>query len=299
VLSNIASRFASEPADTQEVRSEKIAIFLVAVACSVAGIIWATLYAVVFGWGLTTALPLGFSVVVGSSLVISHATRNHQIAIYAQTLSILLFPAIIQWSIGGLFDSGITLAWAILGPLGALMFFSLRKSSFWFLTYFLIIGITVAFDGYFSDNALDVSENVRRLFFAMNIGVSSMVVFGFAGYFVSRALKERSEANRLLLNVLPAEIAETLKQSEETIARQHESVSVLFADVVGSTPLFADLEPTEVVDTLNEVFSVLDVLVERHGLEKLRTMGDGSWWDRACQRRGQTMRRHLWRVLWR
>lgn len=49
MLSNIASRFASEPADTQEVRSEKIAIFLVAVACSVAGIIWATLYAVVFG----------------------------------------------------------------------------------------------------------------------------------------------------------------------------------------------------------------------------------------------------------
>ena len=275
MISEIASQFAHKSGDTQEIRSEKIAIFLVAVSCSVAGFLWASVYWVIFGWGLVAFLPLAFTIIVGSSLAIAHLTKNHVIAIYAQILSITLFPALIQWSIGGLFDSGIVLAWAILGPLGALMFFSPRKSTPWFLLYFIILLISVAFDDYFAGRALEVSANTRRLFFAMNLGASSLVVFAFAGYFVTTAITERSKANRLLLNVLPAQIAETLKDSDDTIARHYDSVSVLFADVVGSTPLFADLEPTEVVDWLNEVFSVLDDLVDQHGLEKLRTMGDG------------------------
>ena len=49
----------------------------------------------------------------------------------------------------------------------------------------------------------------------------------------------------------------------------------MFADVVGSTPLFSDLSPQQVVEWLNEVFSTLDEVVDRHGLEKIRTMGDG------------------------
>ena len=275
MISAVASRFASKPGDTQAIRSEKVAIFLVATSSSVAGILWAASYGVIFGWGLTAFLSLTFTIIVGSSLAIAHLTKNHLIAIYIQILSITLIPALIQWSIGGLFDSGIVLAWAVLGPLGALMFFSPRKSTPWFLLYFIILSITVVFDDFFSEHALEVSDDIQRLFFSMNLGASSLVVFAFAGYFVTTAITERSKANRLLLNVLPAQIAETLKDSDDTIARHYDSVSVLFADVVGSTPLFADLEPTEVVDWLNEVFSVLDDLVDRHGLEKLRTMGDG------------------------
>ena len=275
MVSAIVSKFASEPGDTQEIRSEKIAIFLVAVSCSAAGILWAATYGVIFGWALATFLPVAFTIIVGSSLVISHVTKNHLIVIYAQILSIMMIPALIQWSIGGLFDSGVVLAWASLGPLVALMFFSPKKATPWFLLYFINLLITLVFDDFFAGRALEVSENTQRLFFAMNLGVSSLVVFFFAGYFVRTAIRERSKANRLLLNVLPAEIAEILKESDDTIARHYESVSVLFADVVGSTPLFADLEPTEVVDWLNEVFSVLDDVVEQHGVEKLRTMGDG------------------------
>ena len=275
LLSAVITGFASTPGDTQAVRSEKVAIFMVAVACSLAGLLWAATYWVIFGWGLTTFLPIAFSIVVGSSLAISHFAKNHLIVIYTQIFSITVIPTLIQWSIGGLFDSGIVLVWTVLGPLGALMFFSPRRSAPWFLLYFINLSVTVAFDGFFTERALEVSESVQRFFFAMNLGVSSLVVFGFAGYFVRAAIVERSNANRLLLNVLPPQIAETLKRSDDTIARHYDSVSVLFADVVGSTPLFADLEPTEVVDWLNEVFSVLDDVVDQHGLEKLRTMGDG------------------------
>jgi guanylate cyclase len=268
-------RFAAKSGDTQDIKSRKIAVFLLAMSCSLAGLLWSGIYAVVFGAVLATFLPSLFTIIVGSSLVISHLTKNHRISIYAQIVSILVITTTIQWTIGGLFDSGLVLLWAILAPLGALMFFSLKRSLPWFVLFFLALAITVSFDGYFADNALDVDDNLRRFFVAMNIGGSSAIVLLFAGYFVTAAVRERARADELLLNVLPAEIAESLKASNETIAEQHESISVLFADIEGSTPLFADLEPIEVVDWLNEVFSVLDDHVERHGLEKLRTMGDG------------------------
>ena len=275
MLSTVAAKFAFDAEDTSSVRSEKNTIFLIALPCSVAGIFWGVAYAVILGWGLSASLPFIFAAIVGSSLVVSHATKNHYYAVYAQTISIILITGVIQWSIGGLFDSGIILVWAAIGPLAALLFFTPKKATPFFVLYFVVLGITVGFDGYFSENALDVSDTFKLIFFGMNLGVSSLLIFIFSGYFVNTAISERAKADRLLLNVLPAEIAETLKESEDTIADHYESVSVLFADVVGSTPLFATLAPTEVVDWLNEVFSVLDELVERHGLEKLRTMGDG------------------------
>ena len=71
-----------------------------------------------------------------------------------------------------------------------------------------------------------------------------------------------------------APIAGRLKESSETIADGFSEVTVLFADIVGSTPLFSTLEPAEAVDWLNEVFTMFDGLVEKYGLEKIRTIGD-------------------------
>ena len=82
------------------------------------------------------------------------------------------------------------------------------------------------------------------------------------------------KSNRLLLNVLPKEIVPILKEHNTTVADHFESVSVLFADVVGFTSLSVRLPPREMVDLLNEVFSFFDTLADKYGLEKIRTIGD-------------------------
>jgi len=82
------------------------------------------------------------------------------------------------------------------------------------------------------------------------------------------------ENTRLLLNVLPAAIAEKLKKQSGIIAERFDDVSVLFADIVGFTPLSARLAPNELIGLLNRVFSMFDELVEQHGLEKIKTIGD-------------------------
>ena len=79
---------------------------------------------------------------------------------------------------------------------------------------------------------------------------------------------------QLLLNVLPASIAEELKKSVGIIADRLDDVSVLFADIVGFTMLSARISPAELVAMLNQLFSAFDELVDRHGLEKIKTIGD-------------------------
>jgi PAS domain S-box-containing protein len=84
---------------------------------------------------------------------------------------------------------------------------------------------------------------------------------------------EREKAEMLLLNILPAAIAERLKQ-HESIADSFEEVSVLFADIVGFTQIASRISPTELVNLLNQIFSIFDQLAEKHNLEKIKTIGD-------------------------
>lgn len=85
---------------------------------------------------------------------------------------------------------------------------------------------------------------------------------------------EKQTSERLLLNVLPGPIADRLKRGENLIADRFEAVSVLFADLVGFTAVASRTSAEELVNMLNELFSQFDRLAERHGLEKIKTIGD-------------------------
>jgi class 3 adenylate cyclase len=85
---------------------------------------------------------------------------------------------------------------------------------------------------------------------------------------------ERERTEQLLLNILPKPIAERLKQQPITIADQFPDATVLFADVVGFTQLSSQISAAELVVLLNQLFSMFDQLVEKHGAEKIKTIGD-------------------------
>ena len=85
---------------------------------------------------------------------------------------------------------------------------------------------------------------------------------------------EKQTSERLLLNVLPAPIAARLKTGEGVIVDRFEHVSVLFADIVGFTALSARTSPESLVVMLDDLFTRFDALADRHGLEKIKTIGD-------------------------
>jgi class 3 adenylate cyclase len=104
--------------------------------------------------------------------------------------------------------------------------------------------------------------------------------FGFVNVYGTdvTAARERErlarENQRLLLNILPAPIAQRLRDGEPLIADRFDDVTLLFADIVEFTRLSATMSASELVGVLNEVFTVFDGLVERYGLEKVKTIGD-------------------------
>lgn len=85
---------------------------------------------------------------------------------------------------------------------------------------------------------------------------------------------EKEKSERLLLNVLPEAIAARLKNGEKVIAEKQECATVGFTDLVGFTPYARTAEPVDVVTMLNRIFSNFDLLSGRHGVEKIKTIGD-------------------------
>ncbi|HEY9853155.1 MAG TPA: adenylate/guanylate cyclase domain-containing protein [Leptolyngbyaceae cyanobacterium] len=85
---------------------------------------------------------------------------------------------------------------------------------------------------------------------------------------------QQEQSERLLLNILPELIAERLKTDEKIIADNFDEVTILFADLVNFTQMASQTTPKELVCLLNEIFSIFDRLTEKHGLEKIKTIGD-------------------------
>ncbi|MGB3118366.1 MAG: adenylate/guanylate cyclase domain-containing protein [Verrucomicrobiales bacterium] len=88
------------------------------------------------------------------------------------------------------------------------------------------------------------------------------------------AVYEKDRADRLLLNILPPSVATRLMDDPSTIADGFHEVTVLFADLVGFTPMAESLTPREIVQMMDDVFTRFDALVEAYGLEKIKTIGD-------------------------
>ncbi len=91
---------------------------------------------------------------------------------------------------------------------------------------------------------------------------------------LSRIAAERSRYHDLLVRILPARIAERMRGGEQHIADRFDEASVLFVDIVGFIRLSAQLKPEQIVSLLESVFAAFDELVEKHGLEKIKTIGD-------------------------
>jgi adenylate cyclase len=109
---------------------------------------------------------------------------------------------------------------------------------------------------------------------AMVIIATAILLYAAMAYFVRDRDRFQEESDDLLHNILPDEIASRLKSGDTLIADSHDAASVLFADVVGFTPMSAEMSPTQLVEFLNAVFSTFDGFVDHLGLEKIKTVGD-------------------------
>ncbi len=172
---------------------------------------------------------------------------------------------------GGVFETAGNTSWSVLAVVGAVAIFADRRAHFWLAVF--IAGTIGAYLVSRVVEPLYVLPN-RDMFALFNLIVVCVFIYVILYYFVRETARLYRQTDTLLRNVLPDDVADRLKDSDEMIADEFASASILFADVAGFTPMAATLEPGEVVTLLNEVFTDFDAMVAARGLEKIKTIGD-------------------------
>lgn len=117
-----------------------------------------------------------------------------------------------------------------------------------------------------------IQRNIRNSIAAGLIGTLVFLIVVYRQR--NKISKARKRSDELLLNILPEEVAEELKEKGSADAKLIEEVTVLFTDFKGFTQLSEKLSPKELVAEINECFSAFDHIMQKHGVEKIKTIGD-------------------------
>jgi guanylate cyclase len=269
----------ADPRDDEDLRARKALLVLISVLILPVAALWGGLY-LAFGSPVGVVPLVYFAVLLGAIVVFSR-TRDFPWLLRVGQVDILLAPTLSMIPLGGFLAAGGVGLWGILAPLAALVFSDVRSALRWFVAWVIVFlgsGIAGEIVGPVWD---PVPVWFTTTMLALNIVVGGAIVFTLLAVFASErraalaALRvEQAKAENLLLNILPSSIADRLKAETGPIADQVGSASILFADVVDFTPWSERLTPAEVVGCLNHLFSHFDELAERHGLEKIKTIGD-------------------------
>lgn len=286
-LNGLSERIINEQDSEQERLNKTLLIF----SCGLMGFgsgLWLALYWAM-GIKFSANVPLIYMGVSAASLALYVKTLNFALFRTTQVSLFLFIPFIMQWSIGSYVSSSGVALWALLAPVGVMIFQGARESLPWYAAYIVLTAISGFFDFWLTSGVESgVTMQSIAVFFTLNFAAMSTIMYLLISYFVRqrdklqdavnaqnvllRAEQEKSEA--LLLNILPAPIADRLKNQQGIIADGFADVTVMFSDIINFTKLSEEVPPKAMVELLNEVFSKFDSLAAFHRLEKIKTIGD-------------------------
>jgi adenylate cyclase len=263
----------ADPRDSADERFRKRLLVGVALIILPVALVWGSLYWA-FGEHEVALTPWAYATGSAISLAIFARTRSFAFLRTAQLLLILVAPASGMIMVGGLDESSSVILWSLLAPLGAVAFDRPGRAWPWFAAFVVTTLLGVALAEVVRPDGADLPNGFVRTFDVLNIVVVSFVAMMLLVTFARGRETAQARVEALLLNVLPAEVAQRLQSDPNSIADHFDEASILFADVVDFTPLSSSLDAREVVGLLDRLFTSFDGLVDRHDVEKIKTIGD-------------------------
>ncbi len=262
------------PGDDETLRRRKVVAFFAGLAGVTTALLFAVLY---FAGGAPLVGWLYVMTVILTTITLSYLLlrpRAYYTCVLITTLYVTVHPWVVGLASGG-FQSGLLpMLWALVGPAGGLLLIGIRPALINAALYVLMAVVSVALDPWAAANAPALPQGIRLTLSLLSALVPGMMVLFISLFLFHQVERARRQADDLLLNVLPQPIADQLKHNPATIADAHAEVTVLFADIVEFTRMSAAADPGDVVELLNAIFSDFDELADRHGLEKIKTIGD-------------------------
>ncbi|HEX4391486.1 MAG TPA: adenylate/guanylate cyclase domain-containing protein [Mycobacterium sp.] len=264
-------RIGTAATDTNEVALQKRLAVVLCAGTLPLTTLWSVIY-LLMDIPLAAVAPVFYTVFTVANTALFAWTRNLKFYRFTQLLVILVLPWLVTIALGGFQQSSAVIVWAALCPLGSLLLEEPRRTLLWIVGFVALLPITALLQPHLTPAHLP--DTFVTWFFVLNLGTVIAVVFGLLHYFVRRRDFFQQSSEMLLLNILPKEISEALKTEPRAIAAHYDEASILFADIVGFTPMAATMLPLTLVDLLNDVFECLDDLVDKYELEKIKTIGD-------------------------
>jgi guanylate cyclase len=263
----------ADPRDPADERFRKRLLVGVALVILPVAFLWGCLYWVV-GEREVALTPWAYVTGSAISLVVFARTRDFAFLRTAQLLLILVAPAAGMVMLGGLDESSSVMLWSLLAPLGAVAFDRPDRAWPWFAAFVATIVLALALSEVVRPDGADLPEGFVLTFDVLNILVVFLVAMILLVAFARGRDAAQARVETLLLNVLPADVAQRLQSDPNSIADHFDDASILFADVVDFTPLSSRLDAREVVGLLDRLFTSFDELVDRYEVEKIKTIGD-------------------------
>ena len=262
---------ADEPTDGDDIRLRK-RVGVVAGYILVLGPLQLPILAqgLPLSWFVAATMPL----VSAINLIVLARTRRFERYVKVLVVMVLLFPAVIEVSLGGLGGASAALVFAFLGPVFALLALGPRRATAWFVAFLAVVLGVILIDPIVSSRIPPEPYAQRLVFYAANLGVPLGITFAMLRYTDLRRRHAEARSEELLTNAIPVSIAARLKRGEERIAESYPETTVLFADLAGFTPWARETDPARVVGFLDELFTRFDELAADAGVEKIKTIGD-------------------------
>lgn len=169
--------------DSESDRLKKAILVVIPTGISIAAFFWSLAY-LYLDRPISAAIPGIYSIISLLSIFIFFKTKQFNFFRFSQLFFILWLPFLLQWSLGGFNTGSAVMAWAILSPIGALMFHGVRQAIPWFIAYISLTVISGIFDQQFASMVEPLSINIITIFYVMNIGTATLLMYAVVNYFV-------------------------------------------------------------------------------------------------------------------
>jgi len=260
--------------DDERQRLRKASLTLVVSIICLLSPLWIGTY-LVLDRPLAALIPAVYVVMSVVGLARVFATKRDGLFVVTQVAAIFALPMALQWVLGGFVQGSAVALWSFAAVLVALVAWGIRPATYVFGAFLLAILVSGIAEGALRGAVPGLPQPVETAFFVLNVSAPLATAFALLVYFNRGRDAALAVSDDLLLNILPRAVLRQLKAGRRQIAARHEEATVAFIDFVSFTEFAERTPPERVVEMLEHAFSALDGLAGRHGVEKIKTLGDG------------------------
>jgi class 3 adenylate cyclase len=262
------------PSESEDQRLRRVLLIGFALLISFLAIFWGLLY-IAYDEPLSGAIPLAYTVLSLTSIVVLTLTRRYDVFRFSQLALMLVLPFALMIALGGFIPSSVIVSWAFFAPLGALAFATPREALHWFTAYLLLL-VAVGIGGGSVRPANNLPPALISVMFIVNITTVSVVAFSAVYVFVRERDRAFAAVQRLFGQYLSPQIVRTLLSdpTRAALGGENRDVTALFADLQGFTSFVESRSPQHTVLVLNRYFRAVVPVIFANGGTIIQFAGD-------------------------